>query len=277
MKTILILLLFFIGHPTSIEAQKKTKIKGDREVISTSGEIKEPFENIEISDNISVEIQNGPKNSYILTADQNLIEEVEIIVKNNTLKIFTKNKITNRKKLDLYLRLENINSLILNDDAILKNTGKFQANEIRISLHNSSKVDLDLEIEQNADFSFFNNSGGKLDLKADNILINMKDRTDLKGDLDCKELKVTLEKYAGLKINGEANNSIYTLEGSSNLDAKKLKTKNAVLNSKNSSDIYVHATKSIEINAEGKSKVFLYGKPEVKIIGLTDKSRIIKK
>ena len=277
MKTLIILLIFSFLYPVSTNAQKKTKIKGDREVISTSGEVKEPFNSIKISNNIQLEIENASRNSYVLTTDQNLMEEVEIIVRDNTLEIFTKSKITNSKKLHLFLKVKDLNFLTLNDEARIKNRGKFRTNEIKITANNSSRLDLDLEITENADLSLLDNAGGKIAISADIISLIMKDRTDLKGNLDCKELNVNLEKKADLKLDGKTDDSVYNLEDNASLDAKKLKARKVILNSKNRSDIYVHATKSIAIQAEGKSKIFLYGNPEVEIKGFTDKSSIIKK
>lgn len=268
----MILLLTF-----SCKAQKKDKIKGDREVISISEDIKDNFENIEISDNISVNLQKGLRTSYILTADRNLIEEVEIEVKNGTLKIYTKSNIGSSKKLEIYLSLKSFNSIIVNDDAIVKSSGKFEIEYLKVTMNNSSKIDLDLNVEKSTEINLFDNSVGKLSLRSDDVLINMKNRTDLNAKLKSKNLEVNLEKSAAIKLDGEADDASYNVEDTSNLDAKKLKSRTAVLNSKNRTDIYINAAKTIEITAEGKSKIYIYGNPTIKINGFVDKSRIIKK
>lgn len=105
----------------------------------------------------------------------------------------------------------------------------------------------------------------------------MKNRSDLKAKFDTPNLKVNLENSADLKLDGSSNHAEYNLKDSSNLNAKKLKSQTAILNSKNRSDIHVDASKQIEIDAEGKSKIYVYGNPEINVKGLTDKSRIIKR
>jgi len=273
----LILVLFILIVPFQLDAQKKDKIKGDKEVVSTSGEIKESFDKLEVSDNITVEIQNANRNSYVLTADQNLLEEVEIEVRDETLKISTKSKITSSKKLYLNLNIQDLKSLIINDDAMVKNSSRFQTDKLSMVLNNSAKIELDLDVQQTLEVYFSHNSGGKIDSDAGNILINMKNRSDLKAKFDTPNLQVNLENSADLKLDGSSKHAEYNLQDSSNLNAKKLKTQTAILNSKNRSDIHVDASKEIEIDAEGKSKIYVYGNPEIKVRGLTDKSRIIKR
>ncbi|SDR72072.1 GIN domain-containing protein [Christiangramia echinicola] len=278
MRAFILILILLLGFPYDILGQKKEKIKGNKEVISISKEIKEPFERIEISDDVTVELQRGIRNSYTLTTDQNLIEEVAVEVQNEILKIYTKSKITNSKKLYLIITLESINSLIVNDNSLVKSAESLEINNLNIVLNNSSKIDLDLNIGQNIEIYFSDNAGGKITLNAKQILIDMKNRSDLKAKLiQCQNLEIRLKNSAGIKLDGDVDKSFYNVEGTSNLDAKKLKTRSAVLNSKNRTDIYVNAAKSIVIDAEGKSKIYIYGNPEIDLKGLTDHSRIIKK
>ena len=42
-------------------------------------------------------------------------------------------------------------------------------------------------------------------------------------------------------------------------------------------DVYVYAGKDLELFAEGKSNIYVYGDPKIEVKGLTDKSKIIKK
>ncbi len=277
MKTIFYFLVFLVICPLAIQAQKKEKVKGDKEVITTSGEIIGEFDKLEVSDNLYVEIQSAGRNSYVLTTDQNLAEEVEVEVRDGTLKIYTRSKVTKSKKLHLFLNITDLNTIYINDDAVVKTSSRYSLDKIDIHLNDAAEMDLDLDIRGQASIMMKDNSKGKLKLKANNVVINMANRPDLKADLQCDDLQVVLKKNAGVKLDGKASNVVFDLEGSSNLNAKKLKTQTAILNSKNNSDIYVDASKSIEINAEGKSKIYVYGNPDIQIKGFTDKSRIIKK
>lgn len=277
MKNLILVLLIILLYPLSMESQRKDRVKGDKEVISTSGEIAGEFNKLEVSDNLLVEIQSSSRNSFVLTTDQNLSEEVEIEVREGVLKIYTKNKIVKNKKLHVFLNFRNLESISLNGDAEVKSGSRIDLDKIDIYMNNSSEIDLELNSKGSSNIVMNDNSSGKLKLKSNNIVISMNDRTDLKADLNTDDLKISLKKSADIKLDGVAKNAHYDLEDSSNLNAKKMKTQTAVLNSKNKSDIYIDVSKTVRINAEGKSKVYVYGNPNIEIEGFTDKSRIIKK
>ncbi|MBT8294989.1 MAG: DUF2807 domain-containing protein [Gramella sp.] len=277
MKTIVLILVLLLTYPFNLQAQKKEKVKGDKEVITTSGEITGDFNKLEVSNNLLVEIQTANRNSYVLTTDQNLAEEVEVEVRDGVLRVYTRSKIVKSKKLHLFLNLINIEEISIKDDAVVETSSKLRLDKIDLYINGSGEIDLDLEINGEATLSMNDNSKGKLKIDARNMVVNMKNRSDLKADIQTEDLQVILSKSADAKLEGKASNVLFNLEGSSNLNAKKLKTQTAVLNSKNRSDIYVDASKTIEIDAEGKSKIYVYGNPDIQIKGFTDKSRIIKK
>ncbi|MBT8318709.1 MAG: DUF2807 domain-containing protein, partial [Gramella sp.] len=269
MKTIVLILILLLTYPFNLQAQKKEKVKGDKEVITTSGEITGDFNKLEVSNNLLVEIQTANRNSYVLTTDQNLAEEVEVEVRDGVLRVYTRSKIVKSKKLHLFLNLINIEEISIKDDAVVETSSKLRLDKIDLYLNGSGEIDLDLEINGEATLSMNDNSKGKLKIDARNMVVNMKNRSDLKADIQTEDLQVILSKSADAKLEGKASNVLFNLEGSSNLNAKKLKTQTAVLNSKNRSDIYVDASKTIEIDAEGKSKIYVYGNPDIQIKGFT--------
>ena len=105
----------------------------------------------------------------------------------------------------------------------------------------------------------------------------LNDNAFLKGDFVTDDLDLTVNKRADLDIKGDATNLKLTATGSSDIKAKKLRATYADLNASNSADIYVNATKELKVYTKGKSYVYVYGNPEIKIDGLNDKSKIIKK
>ena len=275
MKTLVCFLLFICLAHISV-AQKMEKIKGDKEVISVTNSIDEEFSILEINDNLKVTVAQSNKNSYVLTVDKNLAEVVSVEASNGVLKIHTTAKITGSKKLEVFLSVKGISSIILNDDAELETQGTLSSDIFSLTGNQSTKFDLDIE-SKNASFILTKNSGGKIDLKSREVSINLSDRSDLKGKMDADNLSAQLSKSAQLDMDGKVNNASFTLKNSADLKAKKMKTGTAILNASNNTDIYVHATKDLVIDAEGRSKVYVYGNPKIEVKGLTDSSRIIKK
>ena len=273
-KSIILLLVFLIGSIGY--SQSKDKIKGNKEVVEISNDLDKKFNTLEIADNITVSISRGNKNSYVLIADENLVEEVQFMVINNVLKIFTSKKISSFKKLEVNLKVIGIDHIILRDDAVVKTDKKLSFDKILIDGNNSSKFDMEIEtndIQINMD----KNADGKIKLKAKNLQIEMKDRTDLKGKINTDNLKVSLKNKAQLTLSGHSKHSDFRLENSADLDAKKMDSGTAVLFSSNTSDVYIRVSRKLEVTSDGRSKIYVYGKADVQLKGFADKSKIIKK
>ncbi|WP_026838614.1 head GIN domain-containing protein [Gillisia sp. JM1] len=268
--------IFFVCLAYISVAQKTEKIKGDKEVISVSNFIDKEFSILEINNNLKVTLIQSKKNSYVLTTDQNLADVVSIEVKNGILKLHTTAKITGSKKLEIVLSVKGISTIILNDDAELETKGTLSSDLFSFTGNESTKFDLDIE-SKNASIILSKNSGGKINMKSKEATLNISDRSDLKLNLDANNLRAQLSKSAKLDMDGKVNNADFDLKNSAELKAKKMKARTATLNASNNTDIYIHVTKDLVIDAEGKSKVYVYGKPNIEVKGLTDKSRIIKK
>lgn len=275
MKKLILLAFLFLNEPHYCTAQGK--IKGEGEVVTVSEEISKYFDKIEVSDNLEVEIFSGSKNSYKLSTNENLIEAVEITVEGNTLKIRTNRKITQSKKLEIELQVKKLKHLQLKDQAKLYSKGTLEVQDLTIDANNSSKFDLEIKASGNLELIMYKNSGGKLEVQGKHTAIEMYDRTDLKAETETENLEVSMENSAEIQLNGKTDHAEYHLENSAGLKARKMKCRTARIFSRNKSDNYVYASKKLEVTAEGKSKVYVYGHPDIELKGLTNSSQIIKK
>jgi hypothetical protein len=134
--TVLLILLSFSAFSY---AQKKPKIKGNKVVTEITKEIYESFNAVEIDDALEVNLVQGSTNSYRLKTDENLLDIIQFSVRDSILKVYSVNKITSSKKLEIDLTVQEIEHLILKNDA--KKTrpvdGKF--NDIRFGCTNSQR------------------------------------------------------------------------------------------------------------------------------------------
>ncbi len=258
-------------------AQKKPKIKGDKNVTTITKVLTEEFNAIEIDDALEVVINQSENNAYSLTTDLNLQDIVQFVVKDSILKIYTVNKIMSSKKLEISLNAKEVKHLILKNDAKIESEGTLNSDDVMyITAYNSSKFDLDVKADDII-IVLQRNSGGKLKAISENTTIVMNDRTDLKGSVQAEKTRITLTKSAELTLSGDSDFAAFNLKGSSKLDARKMKVSSADLYTSNNSDVYVYAGKNLELYAQGKSNIYVYGDPKIEIKGLTDKSKIIKK
>lgn len=271
-----ILVLTALCLSTSIFAQKKPKIKGNREVTKVIREIPQEFNVLEIDDALEVTLTQGNTNAYVLNTDSNLVDILEFSVTDNVLRIYTSNKITSSKKMEINVTVTELEHLIVKNDAKVNGKGTFTSDKFYLSGYNSSRIDMDVSADD-VTITLHRDAGGKVKVKSDNTTIVMNDRTDLKAYVVADKVRVTLNNSADLDMDGAAEYAAFNLKKTANLNAKKMKVSDVDLYTSNNSDVYVNATKNLEVYAQGKSNVYVYGNPKVEVKGLTDKSKIIKK
>ena len=272
----IIILLMALSLCTFTYAQKKPKVKGNKEVIQVSRVIPEEFSALEIDDGLKVSLSQGVENGYTLNVDSNLVDVLQFFVVDSILKVYTTNNIVSSKKLEITMSVKGLEHLILKNDAEVTGEGPLNSARFYLSGYNSSKVDLDIRAED-ITITLHRNAGGKLILTSENTTIVMNDRTDLKAYSVCDNIRVTVNNSADLDLDGDAEYAAFNLKESSTLNARKMKVRSADLYTSNSSDVYVNATKNLEVYAQGSSNVYVYGNPKLEIKGFTDKSKIIKR
>lgn len=275
MKKTLIFLLA-IGLCSFTYAQKKPKVKGNKEVIQVIREIPEDFNALEIDDGLKINLSQGVENGYILNVDSNLVDVLQFFVVDSVLKVYTTNNIVSSKKVEITMTVKGLEHLILKNDAEVEGEGPFNSERFYISGYNSSRLDLDVRAED-VTVTLHRNAGGKLRVTSENTTIIMNDRTDLKAYAVCDNIRVTVNNSADLDLDGDAEYAAFNLKESSTLNARKMKVRSADLYTSNRSDVYVNATKTLEVYAKGSSNVYVYGNPKLEIKGFTDKSKIIKR
>lgn len=126
-------------------SSKKEKISGDRDVISVTHTIDETFNGLSVGDEFEVKIKQSQRNSYILTADKNLVDIVTFKVRDSILHIETSRRITSSKRLEIYLNIEKIDRIELKNDVELKSNGQLETDDMTITGYDNSEFNLDVQ------------------------------------------------------------------------------------------------------------------------------------
>ena len=275
MKKYTLLLLLSIFSIVTF-AQKKEKIKGDRNVTTVTNGFDKGFTAIEVFDNLKVTLTKSLQNSYTLTTDKNLHDVIQLTVNEGVLRVYTTSNIVKSKELHITLSLNNLESIFLKDDAELKMDKVFDSNTIIINAQNSSKFDIETKASQ-ATITMLNDAKGKLKLHADQIAITMADKTNLDADINTDNTNASLSSSAKLRLDGNSDKVLFTTIDSSELDAKRLKVSSANVSTKDKSELHIDARRNLSIDARDKSKVFVYSEPKIDIEKFTDRAEIIKR
>ncbi len=275
MKKQLLIILLLAFSPLLI-AQKKPKIKGNKQVVDITKAIENDFSTIEIMDDLDIEIQQGFSNIASLKADQNLVDVIKFVVIDSVLKVSTTHKIKSKKKMEINLTIKSIEKITLRGSSKINGVGKIVSDSLLLVGYDSSRFNFDIETSH-FQTMLYNNSGGRVTVKANKATIVLNDRTDLDAYLIAEEGNVILNKSSQLNFDGELEMVNFTLKETSELNAKKMKVSNAKLTTSNSSDVYIYASKNLELYAQGKSNIYIYGNPKMEVKGLAGKSKIIKR
>lgn len=259
----------------NINAQKKEKIKGNKEVVEVYENLNS-YNEVVISDGLEINIMQAVTEGYRLKTDSNLINTIKFEVIDSVLQIYTSSKITSSKSLEIYLTCKGLNKITLKNDSELNGQNVINAEDLKMVCLDDSKFDLDVNSKVFS-LQLNNSSKGKINLRSINTTMVLNDNSDLKGSLSIENLDLTLNKKADMNIAGNCDNLNLITSGSTDVKAKDLLATNIMLNASNSSNIYIRASKFLSLYAKGKSYIYVYGNPEIKVEGLNDKSQIIKK
>ncbi|WP_233899735.1 GIN domain-containing protein [Tenacibaculum piscium] len=272
----IILVVFSVMISTVVLAQNKQKIKGNKQVITTSNSIDKAFHKIEIDDALEVSMSQSDKNSYVLITDENLHEVVHFIVIDSVLKIATTHKISRSKKLKIALDFVKLEKITLKNGAKIKGEGVFNSKVMHIDSYNSSEFELDIKAEE-VTVNMLQKSKGTLKIKVTNTTFLMSDKARLEARVLADNVTAKLMNSADLNLEGEAKKATFSLKDAADIKAKEMKISAVDVYTSGSADAAIYADKNLTLYAEGKSKVEIYGEPIIEIKGFKGSAKLFKK
>ncbi|MCD8411485.1 GIN domain-containing protein [Tenacibaculum finnmarkense] len=272
----IILVVFSVMISTVVLAQDKQKIKGNKQVITTSKSIDKAFYKIEIDDALELSINQAAKNSYVLTTDKNLHEVINFVVIDSVLKIATTHKIARSKKLKIVLDFVKLEKITLKNGAKIKGDGVFNSKVMHIDCYNSSEFELDLKAKE-VTVNMLGKSKGALKIKATNTTFLMSDKARLEAHVLADNVTAKLMNSADLSLEGEAKKASFSLKEAADMKAKEMKISELDVYTSGSADASIYAGKNLILYAEGKSEVAIYGKPTIELKGFKGTAKLFKK
>jgi len=260
----------------SCAAQKKPKIKGDRNVLEINNIISEPFNKIIIDDGLEVDYIPSETPFYRLETDANIAKGMKFEVVDSVLTIYSENRIVSSKKLKIELSAKNIEAITLKNDASMEAKRVLESKKMLFTAATGSRFDLDFNAD-NLVMILSENAGGRVKIKSDMATINMSGRSDLKGDISTKEMAVSLADNAELTLDGNSDTAKLNATNGSGLKLDGLKLTSGSLNASGKSDVYLNVSETLDLYAKDKSTIYIYGEPTMNVTGLVDDAKIEKR
>lgn len=211
-------------------------VRGSGTVIISERTV-ESFKGIDVSGALDIYLTQGDAISVKVETDDNLQEYIIAEVKNNTLKLYTKPRVTIKKmtKANVYITFVDINNIDISGACKITGENKFSFNELNLDLSGASKV---------------------------------------KMDLDAKQMKIDASGASNLTFKGNIAQMIADFSGASDLNGEDLIVKKLKLEGSGASTIKIQVTESLSADVSGATTLKYKGNPETNSVSSSGASKI---
>ncbi len=271
MKNFILLLMTF--SICALQAQRKPKIKGNRNVVEVNEELP-AFNKIDLKDNLEVNIQRASVEGYSLQADDNLIDVLKFKVEDSTLYISSFYTVTGKKKLNITIRYHELTSLSM-QDGMIRMDDIITGDELKISTSGDANLQANANVPLIA-LSMNGNSSGDFNFQSDSLNIALKDKIDARIYTVSEVVSLEMTQNSSAKLEGTTDDLVAILHEKSNLKAEKLQALNVQAYFKDSSEGRVFASKDFELSSSGSSKAYFYGDGKITLMEFLDTSQLNK-
>lgn len=274
MKNILLLTILCIVCQTTCYAQKKDRVRGNKEVVE-SQRVFDSIVSIETHQDIVLHVLQGPENKLLIEADENLHKIILTTLTNGNLDIDLSNKITSKKKLELTLMLKELQKITLNDDSVVKISDFLTTENLTINLNDNSEI-IALFDAKNFTLNAQDNSSGDLVLKSEHGTLNLEDHAKIKIEADVSNFEIFGSQKSTITLKGKTKNIELSLENHAETKASNLTVKDATIKAEDHTEVFVNVSDQLNIKAAGNSKIHIFGKPKIKIKQFEDRAILYK-
>jgi hypothetical protein len=189
------------------------------------------FNAIDAGGSVNVFIQKGESQAVKIETDENLVDKVTTEVSNNVLTIGSK-MIKNATKLNVFVTLSEMKSLVAHGAADITGQSLFETNEFILEASGASSVKLDLDVSY---------------------------------------LKSTVSGAADVTLSGRATTHKIRVSGAGSLKAKGLVTDDTDYIVEGAGDAFLNVTKNLSGETKGSGDVRFIGDPETSAVTRTIK------
>lgn len=271
-----IALLLLVLSTTALVAQKKEKIKGSKIVTTERREI-DNFQELVIEDNLEVHLESGEKAEVKIEADENLHQIISLEQYNKTLRIFTTQLASSYKKLIVRVTYtDDLNLISSKNESSINAIQELLLDKVTINAFDSSKLFINSNVK-----NFVLQAGDKskmeLNIKSENVTIELNKNASLKALIVTDALKVDQYQKSSATVEGSATSAIIRLDNNASFTGNKLNTKSATITTESYTNCSLFVEKEVIIDAINKSEIQLLGTPKIEMRKFLDEAKLIKK
>lgn len=264
------------GCISVIQAQKKEKIKGNRNV-TTKETIVDAFHKISLTDKFKIDIIEGITSKVFIEADDNLHDVIKISVIDSVLRFDTTKKITSSKAMHIKVTYSDaLRYIEVQDNAEVSSLTSINLPEMTVSNSGNSKSFLNIKTDK---FKYINSDKSlvKLNLEAKIVTLELSENASLEALINADSMQVDMYQRAEAKIEGDVLSLDIRADNSSSFIGKNLtaQTCNAVAGLQ--TEMYLQVNKALTIDASGNTEIFIYDEPKLTVNNFSGTAKLHKK
>ena len=277
MRKVKVLIVFLLAANVSTTfAQKKEKIKGDRNVMFIQSPI-ENYHTLEIGEELEVVLVQGQMSMVEVEADRNLHEVINFVSVNGKLSVQTTKRITSKKELKIRIyHTALLTNIIAKEDTKISSLGETDLQRLDITSSNSAELYLTLKANE-FKLTASQKTRAELNITSQNSAFVLSDDAKVKALINGGECKMDLYQDAKADIEGDVRRFTLRVDNTSTFEGEKFTAANASLIAEGRSDTRINASDGLSVEASGSSRVYIYNTPRITLEKFQGEASLYKK
>ena len=256
-------------------AQKKEKIKGNREVTTVIYEL-DSFTTLEVKEDLEITLLSGTTPQVEVNADENLHEVFNIDVVDGTLSISTSKQIRSRKKLEIFITVsENLERIHVESDAKLKSLTTLNITKAEINVMDSAELDLKIKSDSLA-INSYGKTEGRYEINTNELILTAFEDSSVKATINATKVTSQVE-FANAKLEGRTDFLYVEVKEKGEFIAPLFKAKEISVTATEQAKVVLNATEKIQIDAHDNSEIDLLGSPTSIIMYKFEEEAVLRK
>ena len=252
--------VFFLLVTIVTFAQKKEKIKGNREVTTVIYEI-DPFTALEVKEELEVVLLNGETPKVEVIADENLHEVFNIDVVDGTLSISTSKQIRSHKKLEIFVTIsKDLQRIHAESEAELKSATTLNIDKAEINVLGKAKIDLRI-IADSLAVNGFGRTKQHYEISSRELIVTAFEDAEIIGNVTATKLTSHVE-FGDVQLKGQTDTLFLEVKEKGKFIAHELPSKEIHVTATEQGKTVLNATEQITIDAHDRSEIDLLGSPK---------------
>jgi len=271
-----LLFTFIILFSTLTQAQKKAKIKGDKNVTAQETPINS-FNKILVGEDFFIDIIVGESAAVFIEADDNLHDVIQFNVADSVLSFKTTKKITSSKKLSIKVIYTNsLKEIETVDGGEISSLTSIDLDDITVKSSGTSKVFLNVK-SQNFKLTSTDRSRVKLNVTSNETKFELSENSKLDALINADRMLLDSYQRTDAKVRGNLDKLKVRASNSSNIEGKELVSVNCEILSEDNSNVAVNVTNELFIDVSGNGEIYIYDDPKITISKFSDTAKLHKK